>query len=269
MYRGFNINYLRESFGIGYETRALQVQEPIKKKLKESFVRQIIKEDNSLEASLIMDTWFPVEAYDIFLSHSHKDRKLALSIAGKLWQDHGLKVFVDSAIWLNLEDLLKIIDNKYCRSSDNKFYNYKSRNHSTAHVNLMLINSLNKIIDNSEAIFFLNTPNSISASDTIQQRTFSPWIFSEIETTKLIKKKTPPRIERETRLFSTTKDEYVPLNESTNAMRISYEAELGHLTTLSEREFINWVSDKYLSSEDALNKLYKKSELKKFKIIGL
>lgn len=60
MYRGFNINYLRESFGIGYETRGLQVQEPIKKKLKESFLRQIIKEDNSLEASLIMDTWFPV-----------------------------------------------------------------------------------------------------------------------------------------------------------------------------------------------------------------
>lgn len=66
MYRGFNINYLRESFGIGYETRGLQVQEPIKKKLKESFLRQIIKEDNSLEASLIMDTTFPVEAYDIF-----------------------------------------------------------------------------------------------------------------------------------------------------------------------------------------------------------
>ena len=54
MYRGFNINYLRESFGIGYETRGFQVQEPIKKKLKESFLRQIIKEDNSLEASLIM-----------------------------------------------------------------------------------------------------------------------------------------------------------------------------------------------------------------------
>ena len=54
MYRGFNINYLRESFGIGYETRGLQVQEPIKKKFKESFLRQIIKEDNSLEASLIM-----------------------------------------------------------------------------------------------------------------------------------------------------------------------------------------------------------------------
>ena len=76
MYRGFNINYLRESFGIGYETRGLQVQEPIKKKLKESFLRQIIKQDNSLEASLIMDTWFPVEAYDIFLSHS------ALSLIG-------------------------------------------------------------------------------------------------------------------------------------------------------------------------------------------
>ena len=74
MYRGFNINYLRESFGIGYETRGLQVQEPIKKKLKESFLRQIIKEDNSLEASLIMDTWFPVEAYDIFLNFSYMKR---------------------------------------------------------------------------------------------------------------------------------------------------------------------------------------------------
>ena len=86
MYRGFNINYLRESFGIGYETRGLQVQEPIKKKLKESFLRQIIKEDNSLEASLIMDTWFPVEAYDIFLSHDFSSLNFMFQNSKKLIQ---------------------------------------------------------------------------------------------------------------------------------------------------------------------------------------
>lgn len=86
MYRGFNINYLRESFGIGYETRGLQVQEPIKKKLKESFLRQIIKEDNSLEASLIMDTWFPVEAYDIFLSQDFSSLNFMFQNSKKLIQ---------------------------------------------------------------------------------------------------------------------------------------------------------------------------------------
>ena len=86
MYRGFNINYLRESFRIGYETRGLQVQEPIKKKLKESFLRQIIKEDNSLEASLIMDTWFPVEAYDIFLSQDFSSLNFMFQNSKKLIQ---------------------------------------------------------------------------------------------------------------------------------------------------------------------------------------
>ena len=86
MYRGFNINYLRESFGIGYETRGLQVQEPIKKKLKESFLRQILKEDNSLEASLIMDTWFPVEAYDIFLSQDFSSLNFMFQNSKKLIQ---------------------------------------------------------------------------------------------------------------------------------------------------------------------------------------
>ena len=86
MYRGFNINYLRESFGIGYETRGFQVQEPIKKKLKESFLRQIIKEDNSLEASLIMDTWFPVEAYDIFLSQDFSSLNFMFQNSKKLIQ---------------------------------------------------------------------------------------------------------------------------------------------------------------------------------------
>ena len=268
MYRGFNITGLGEGFGIKYETKGQQIQGPIKEKLKDSFVRFIINEDN-LDASFIMDTWFPAETYDIFLSHSYKDIKLALSVAGKLWEDHGLKVFVDSGVWLNSEDLLKIIDNRYCRSTESGLYNYKERNHSTAHVHMMLINSLNNVIDNSEAIFFLNTPNSISASDTIQQRTFSPWIFSEIEATKLIKKKTPKRFERNTRLFSEYENNYVALNESTNEMRISYEADLGHLTTLSEREFIEWISHNYSTSNDALNKLYKKNWLKKAKIIGL
>lgn len=86
MYRGFNINYLRESFGIGYETRGLQVQEPIKKKLKESFLRQIIKADNSLEASLIMDSWFPVEAYDIFLSQDFSSLNFMFQNSKKLIQ---------------------------------------------------------------------------------------------------------------------------------------------------------------------------------------
>ena len=86
MYRGFNINYLRESFGIGYETRGLIDQEPIKKKLKESFLRQIIKEDNSLEASLIMDTWFPVEAYDIFLSQDFSSLNFMFQNSKKLIQ---------------------------------------------------------------------------------------------------------------------------------------------------------------------------------------
>ena len=44
------------------------------------------------------------------------------------------------------------------------------------------------MIDKTECFFFINTPNSISTKQSIEEpKTFSPWIYSEIEISRLIK----------------------------------------------------------------------------------
>lgn len=259
MYRGFNItfdSYLDDRYlAIG---KLIQKRE--KDKIKESFQKYFL-ENEELDGTYIMSEWFPVKNSDIFLSHSHKDEDQALKIAGFLNYKHGLNVFVDSSVWLNCNDLLKLIDDKYCLNKEKTFYDYNSRNYSTSHVHMMLMNSLNKMIDNSEALFFLNTPNSVSPKSVIKEQTFSPWIYSEIETSKVINKKTPDRLFRKTKYFS--EDRYVALNESTNKnIQIGYEINLSHLSKINDYEFNTWMNNFYFDKFDALNTLYKNHKLK-------
>ena len=58
--------------------------------------------------------WFPQIKADIFISHSHKDEDLALALAGWLKVSFGLTAFIDSCVWGYANDLLKMIDYKYC-----------------------------------------------------------------------------------------------------------------------------------------------------------
>src|SRR5574344_1710135 len=148
----------------------------------------IIGKDGELDGSAIQNDWFPQIECDIFISHSHKDEKLAIALAGWLNDRFKLRSFIDSCIWEYADDLLKIIDNEYCYQLQNNTYNYKSRNYSTSHVHMMLNMALMKMIDKTECLFFLNTPNSISLSD-IGTKTLSPWIYSEIGISQIIERK--------------------------------------------------------------------------------
>lgn len=152
-----------------------------------------------LEISQIGKEWFPNIEADIFLSHSHKDEKLAIAFAGWLYYNFGLITFIDSCIWSYSDDLLKKIDEKYCKNKKRRIYYYDTRNISTTHVHMMLMNALMKMIDKSECVFFLNTDNSIikikEEIDKNIEKTYSPWIYSEINATNLIRRKPlfPPR----------------------------------------------------------------------------
>jgi len=73
-------------------------------------------------------------------------------------------------------------------------YDYNLRNYSTSHVHMMLSMALLKMIDKAEALIFINTSNSISSiSETIQQTTKSPWIYSELVYSNLIRRQKPKR----------------------------------------------------------------------------
>lgn len=103
---------------------------------------------------------------------------------------------------------------------------------------------------------FLNTPSSISSKAYIQGKaTDSPWIYSEIAMTGLLQRRSPSEHRRMAKSLVVRADE--ALDE---ALQVTYEVELGHLTKLGERGITSWTNAARASSvkgADALDLLYK------------
>lgn len=231
MYRGFNLSldnncYFKKFQKIGLESFSSQ------KASIEEKINSFVGDDGSLDGSMMQANWFPQIKADIFISHSHKDENLAIALAGWLKETFGLTAFIDSCVWGYANDLLKMIDDKYCLK-DIHSYSYEKRNYSTSHVHMMLSVALTQMIDNTECLFFLNTPNSITP-DTIINQTESPWIYSEIAATRLIRK----RSRKEYRLK--------PMVESFSeggriTPRIKYGLPVDHLTDIDNVVLRDWV----------------------------
>ncbi len=90
--------------------------------------------DNSLDGTSIQNTLFPQIEADVFISHSHGDREMAMMLAGWLDANFHIQSFIDSCVLGYANDLLKIIDDKYCKNEYGLTYNNKSRSYSTSHV---------------------------------------------------------------------------------------------------------------------------------------
>jgi hypothetical protein len=238
MYRGFEINLTDWDIN-PYHLQGVKVFNFYQSKVT-SVLDTYLKQNKSLDGEKMREDWFPQVGAEIFISHSHSDQKLAISLAGWLYDKFNLLAFIDSMIWGYADDLLIEIDNRYCLNQDEKTYNYRLRNYSTSHVHMMLSTALNKMIDKTECFFFLKTSNSINTERAITQpNTYSPWIYSEIEISRLIRKK-PLKEYREIskaemRTFSAKNQEF--LNES---LKIEYPVYTEHLECLSTSELKLW-----------------------------
>ena len=116
-------------------------------------LEKVISKDGSIDATKLQADWFPQVDADVFISHSHRDKNLAIALSGWLNCNFGLKPFVDSCVWGYTDKLLKKIDDRYCKA--NGGYSYKKRNVSTTHVHMMLFGALMEMISKSQCIFFL------------------------------------------------------------------------------------------------------------------
>ena len=237
MYRGFNLllknNFFKQDFEkfqeIGVKSFLNQRAKIIEK------ISSFANGDGSLDGTKMQKNWFPQIKADIFLSHSHKDEKLAIALAGWLKKTFGLTTFIDSCVWGYANDLLKIIDKKYCLK-DMHSYSYEKRNYSTSHVHMMLSVALTKMIDNTECLFFLNTPKSITP-DTIINQTETPWIYSEITTSQLIRKK---RL-KEYRHVALTESQSTFSEGDKKIPRFRYGLPVDHLTDIDNIVLTNLV----------------------------
>lgn len=262
MYKGFNLDLNWDS---KYDEEFYEVGQKLFIEYKDQ-VGDVLKNytlnEGVINGSVMQKNWFPQVKADIFISHSHKDEKRAVALAGWLYQTFGIKSFIDSCIWGYSNDLLKLIDKKYCYQEESNTYNYNLRNYSTSHIHMMLSVALTMMIDNTECIFFLTTPNSITTSSIIK-KTESPWIYSEIAMTQMVRKNVPERIKNKA-------DENLEkggvLNES---LKIQFDADLSHLIEINVETFNLWIKGFLKSTaNNALDKLYKltepRNDIKKF-----
>lgn len=251
MFVGFNLD-VDKNFNLYYE-RGKAMFNNNRNKIKRE-LDDFIFRDGGLDGTKMQDTWFPQINADIFISHSHKDERKAIELAGWLNYRFNLNVFIDSCVWGYAGDLLKMIDDEFCLNENRETYSYERRNYSTSHVHMMLSTALSMMIDRTECVFFLNTPNSITTSDIIN-KTESPWIYSELAMTKLVRN----RALKEYRPEKIQKFEKKSFNEA-QQMIIKYEVSLKHLQKLNNHDLESW-STLCHEEEYPLDKLYEAKHL--------
>lgn len=262
MFRGFNLELEKAKVDILFKVFdesddlikiASNDSQLIKGSIRDSLTKYI-EEGGELNGKRIRENWFPQVEADIFISHSHTDLEKVQLIAGLLKVAFGLRCFIDSDVWGYADSLLYDIDMKYCKNPSGDTFSYEKRNQSTSHVHMLLSTALTMMIDRTECVLFVNTPNSVSPLDGTDV-TYSPWIYSEIVATQLVRKKTPLRLKT---VKLSKKVEPYAMNEG---VKIAHELDLDHLTDISTESFFEWIvkcsDDDVKNPESALDKLYK------------
>jgi hypothetical protein len=238
MFKGFNLKTMEP---LEWVLKNSNSYTDILEKNKNAVYKNIeehIHNGTVLDAKSIMNDWFPESNnIHVFISHSHKDIKLAEDLANWLYEKFNIKSFLDSHIWNYSNDLLKILDEKYAKNISGETYIYEVRNETTSHVHMMLSSALNQMIDNCETLFFLNTDNAIEnntlSTEVQEERTASPWIMSELQTSSLIRSKQD--IKRKVLIGESFRDsnelEFVAIEKSAE-INISYPIKMQHLTNI-------------------------------------
>lgn len=215
-----------------YKKQGKRIKEELQNQV-EDILSAVTNAEGVIDGEQLSDVWFPVMNKDIFISYSHNDEDLALTLAGIINQVFGLSVFVDATIWGSADCLLKAIDREYCMQEDGT-YNYTKRNFSTSHVHAMLTTSIMRAMDQTEAIFFLNTSNSTYKlkNGFSKEHTLSPWIYEEIACAKLLRER--------------SWEEYrmIRMHEAYHfekSLNVAYPYDLKEYKTITFEDFVEWV----------------------------
>lgn len=215
--------------------------------------------DGVLDGNDVISDWFGQIQADVFISHSHADKELAVSLAGWLSQKMSLRPFVDSYVWGHADELLREIDKDHCWSDEREVYDYNARNRSTSHVHMMLSTALTQMIDNTECIIFLNTPQSFKNESlklsrptqlAAEQETSSPWIYAELVATQCLRTKLQRKV--------LTEDSVRKAEASLESLDVRYRARTAHLTPLDDQRVTRWeaTGSRGIAALDALYEMF-------------
>lgn len=187
--------------------------------------------------------WFPQLTKHVFISHSHKDEDVALLIAGLLKERLGIDAFVDSAAWGCYRELAEclyaVAKRGYPRIALQ--HDAQLRMSATEHAHCMLSKSLIQMMDRCECLIFLDTPASVGLRniDTAECSTFSPWIYTEIEASRVLRRYRYPR----SMLKAANESLRSFARREAAQVQVVYPLNFEHLEKLVPQMFVQWVAD--------------------------
>ncbi len=234
MYVGFNVVSNKEVFGGDhYYAVGKELFKDNKECISKALDDYIISK-NELGVEEIMNDWFPQLEAQVFLSHSHKDEREVLALAGWLKEEAGIAAFIDSCVWGYYEDLIIKLSQKYPDACSVTLINQVR-----LHVYTMLQSALLKMIDNTECLMFYNTPNSIIRDELItgNPATYSPWIYSELLSARVLRRKSPDEHRNE-------------FCHSDIGYKMQYPVKLDNLVKIDNKDMKAW-RDKIREGKDA------------------
>ncbi|MGL6239995.1 hypothetical protein [Aeromonas dhakensis] len=268
MYKGFNLELNDSIYELDVTDDYLSILSEQKRNIQNS-LRDVYFKDGTIDAEKLKEAWFPsFDGIHVFISHAHSDVKFAERLACWLYDNFQIKSFIDSHVWGHANDLLREIDNRYAKFPSGISYSYEVRNRTTSNVHMLLSTALNRMMDQCETLLFINTNKSISKLDVFDEtdyvdedRTLSPWIMSELATSRIIEKK--EAILRARITLEAGNEDWKPVIKSLSKNRkmpefkVSHKVNLEHLYKLNIYNIITWLA---LSGEskgyDALTILY-------------
>lgn len=246
MYRAYNVK-IKDLYKINHNEWRQNCFELKYNKLKKDFLHSFQNMISYIQADKKYtgeDNYNEQKQFDIFIAHSNEDIRLAKSLACIIEEKFGLRCFLDSMYWSNLEYLQTqmLINTK---SQEDDILEYNKFLQIAKHCDILMAGALSNMIDKCECVFFLNTPNLSGGNlSDYMSKQYSPWIFYEIYCTSLIKKCVPERYKKSTAMKETHKDMYIDDNLN-----------IKNLTQINEEDIVRWLSS-INKKENPLDTLY-------------